>query len=257
MAEVNTTDGEFAGRRILLTGATGSIGRAAALRLTEAGAHVVLNGRDQGKLEKIAETLPAGSYTLAAYDLAEAADGIPEWMRSMAEKDGPFAGLAHTAGLQITRPLRAINAEFITKILHANVTTGLMLAKGLRHKTCHTDGASLVLVSSTASRIGGAGNSAYAASKGAVISATKALAHELLRDKIRVNCVVPGLIDSEMAERARETTPPESWNVLLSGYPMGIGKPDDIAYAIVYLLSERTRWMTGTELQLDGGLSII
>lgn len=256
MTEAQAPAGEFTGRRILLTGATGSIGRTAALRLAEAGAHVVLNGRDLSKLEKTAEALPAGSFSLAAYDLANA-DGIPEWMRVMAEKDGPFAGVAHTAGLQVTRPIRAINAEFINMILHANVTTGLMLAKGLRHKTCHTDNAALVLVSSTASRIGGAGNSAYAASKGAVISATKALAHELLRDKIRVNCVVPGLIDSEMAERAREATPPESWKVLLSGYPMGIGQPDDIAHAIVYLLSDRSRWMTGTELQLDGGLSII
>jgi len=248
-------DAEFAGRRILLTGATGSIGRATARILAESGAHVVLNGRDAGKLEKLAGELPNGSCTMAPFDLADG-DGIPGWLQSIAEKNGPFAGAVHAAGMQIMKPLRSMTAEFVNLNLRTNVSGGIMLGKGLRQKGCHTEGASLVLISSTAVYIGGAGNVAYAASKGAVISATKAMAHELVRDKIRVNCVVAGLVESGMSERARAITPADSWGTVLSGYPMGIGKPDDIAYAIVYLLSDRAEWITGTDLQIDGGLAL-
>jgi NAD(P)-dependent dehydrogenase (short-subunit alcohol dehydrogenase family) len=249
-------DGEFAGRRILLTGASGSIGRATALRLTEAGAHVVLSGRDAAKLEQLAATLPAGSTTVAPFDLMDI-DGIAGWMQSLADKIGPFSGAVHTSGIQVMKPLRSINAEFVGMNLRVNVAGGIMLGKGLRQRGCHTEGASLVLLSSTAVYIGGAGNVAYSASKGAIISAAKAMAHELVRDKIRVNCVVPGLVESGMSERARAITPTDSWGTVLSGYPMGIGKPDDIAYAIIYLLSDRSKWVTGTELQIDGGLGIV
>ncbi len=246
---------ELSGRRILLTGASGSIGRAAAVKLAEAGAHVVLNGRDEAKLHATAANLPADRFTIAPFDLTNG-DEIVTWLRGMAEKDGPFSGIAHTAGFQSTRALRVISAEFIMTTLRANVTSSIMLGKALRQKACHTEGASYVLMSSTAAIVGGGGNVPYAASKGAVISATKAMAHELVRDKIRVNCIVSGLIDGEMADRARAITPPESWKTALSGYPIGIGKPDDIAAAILYLLSDRSSWMTGADLQIDGGLSI-
>jgi NAD(P)-dependent dehydrogenase (short-subunit alcohol dehydrogenase family) len=246
---------EFSGRRILLTGASGSIGRVTAVKLAEAGAHVVINGRDVAKLEPVAAKMPAGSFTIASFDLNDT-DGIVNWMRELADKAGPFAGIAHTAGLQALMPLRTLTAAFTDKMLHANVTTGIMLGKALRQKSCHIDGASFVLLSSTAYFCGGNGNVAYAASKGAVTAMTKAMAQELLRDKIRVNCVTPGLVESDLSERAHASTTPEAWQRVLSGYPLGLGKPEDIAYAIMYLLSDGSRWVTGTELQIEGGLTI-
>src|ERR1700722_16059885 len=249
--------GEFTGRRILLTGASGSIGRATARILAESGAQLVFTGRDVGKLEQVAATLPAGSiYLIAPFDLSNGDATVP-WLKELAEKDGPFAGIAHTAGIQVVRPLRAITADFVNADLRSNATSGILLGKAFRQKDCHTTEASLVLISSTAPYMGGGGNISCAASKAAVISAMRAMALELARDKIRVNCVVPGLVESDMLERARKVTPPESWDVVLSGYPMGIGKPEDIAYAIIYLLSERSKWVTGTELRIDGGLSIV
>lgn len=247
---------EFDGQRFLLTGATGSIGRATALKLTNAGAHVILNGRDQEKLEKVAATLPANRYNISIFDLDQT-DEIPVWIRNLTEKYGPLSGLAHMAGLQVTTALKTVSTSLIQKLMHINVTSSLMLGKGFRQRGCHVENASIVFMGSTASRIGGAGNVPYAATKGAVIAATKAMAHEFLRDSIRVNCVVSGLVDSDMSERARKVTPPESWKVVLSGYPLGIGRPMDVADAITFLLSDNSRWITGTELLLDGGLSII
>jgi NAD(P)-dependent dehydrogenase (short-subunit alcohol dehydrogenase family) len=253
----DTPNGEFTGRRILLTGATGSIGRATARILADSGAQLVLNGRDAGKLETLAATLPANSsIRIAAFDLMNG-DGIPGWMRELTENDGPFSGVAHTAGIQSIRALRVLNADFVKETFRVNTTSGIMLGKALRQTACHKDNASLVFVSSTAATIGGGGNIAYSASKAAVISMTKAMALELVRDKIRVNCIVSGLVESDMSERARKVTPPESWKVALSGYPMGIGKPEDVAYSIIYLLSDRSKWVTGIELQIDGGLSIV
>jgi NAD(P)-dependent dehydrogenase (short-subunit alcohol dehydrogenase family) len=248
--------GEFAGRRILLTGATGSIGRTTALYLAQNGAHIFLNGRDAAKLEKVSAELPVGSSSITTFDIADGA-GIEAWLSALAEKNGPFSGIAHTAGLQITQSLRVTDTKFINNNFRVNVMPALMLGKALRQRACHTEGASLVFMSSTAAFIGGGGNIAYAASKGAIIAATKAMAHELARDKIRVNCVVSGLVESEMSEKARKVTPAESWKTVLSGYPMGIGKPEDVAYAIIYLLSDRAKWITGTGLQIDGGLNFV
>jgi NAD(P)-dependent dehydrogenase (short-subunit alcohol dehydrogenase family) len=255
--EISLPNGcELTGRRFLLTGASGSIGRAAAVKLAAAGARLVLTGRDAVKLKQVVEGLTANEHIAAPFDLADS-DGIVGWMRDLAEKGGTFSGLVHTAATQTTRPLRAMSAEFVMTTLHMNVTVPIMLGKGFRQKVCHTDPAAMVLMSSTAAFIGGAGNVPYAASKGGVMAASKGMAHELLRENIRVNCVVSGLVEGEMAERARALTPPESWKNVLSGYPMGLGKAEDIASAILYLVSDRSRWMTGTDLQIDGGLSIL
>ncbi len=242
-------------RRILLTGASGSIGRATALRLTEAGAHVVLNGRDVSKLEQVASALPPGTYTVDPFDLAKT-DEIPGWIKLLAEKDGPFAGIAHTAGIQITKPLRQIDASFIDTMFNLNITSGIMLGKSLRQRLCHTDKASFVLISGMAARMFAASNVIYAASKGGVVGATKAMAHELLRDGIRVNCITPSLVESEIAERAKQILPKENWDAVIAKHPLGIGHPDDVAHGIVYLLSDQTSWMTGSDLQIDGGFRI-
>jgi NAD(P)-dependent dehydrogenase (short-subunit alcohol dehydrogenase family) len=247
---------DFTNRRILITGAAGSIGRATAKLLAARGAKLILNGRDAARLHAIAATLPPESCSIAPFDLTNG-EGMVAWMRGLCEKDGAFSGIAHTAGIQAMRPLRGISASFINETLVANVASGIMLGKAFRQKICHTEGASFVLVSSTAAFIGGGANVAYAASKGGVMAASKALAHELRRDTIRVNCVVPGLVESDLAAHAREITPPESWKTVLSGYPMGIGTAEDIAAAIIYLLSDAAQWVTGTELQIDGGLSIV
>lgn len=254
--ELTATKSDFSDRRILITGATGSIGHAAALLLANAGAKLVLNGRDQSRLEAVAADLPANSCTLAPFDLADTGE-IVAWIRGLCEKDGPFSGVAHCAGLQILRPISTITSSFVKKIFDVNMASGIMLGKALQYRNCHTAGMPLVLISSTAAFIGGCGNVAYAASKGAVMATSKALAFELHSAGIRVNCIIPGLVESDMSQKAKEATPEESWQQTLSAYPLGQGQAEDIAQGIVYLLSDAAKWATGTELQIDGGLSIV
>jgi len=246
---------EFAGKRILVTGATGSFGRATVAQLADAGAELTLCARNAEKLEELAKSLP-GKHKIAAFDFTTS-DSVPDWLRGLTEDDGPFSGIAHLAGVCIMRPLKILNSDLIDQTLNINVVSAIMLGKAFRQKICHTAGASFVLVSSTSSFKAGGGNIAYAASKGAVTAATKAMAHELLRDKIRVNCIVPALVESDMASRMEHSMPTEIWQTIKNTHPLGMGSCTDIAYAVEYFLSGKSRWSTGTALVMDGGLSIV
>ena len=117
-----------------------------------------------------------------------------------------------------------------------------------------TPGASLVLLSSVSALVGQASNVVYCASKGAVLAATRALAVELMRDGIRVNAVLPALVETEMADRFRATMTEAQWQGYVAQYPMGIGRPEDIANAVGFLLSDASRWINGIGLVVDGGV---
>jgi NAD(P)-dependent dehydrogenase (short-subunit alcohol dehydrogenase family) len=130
----------------------------------------------------------------------------------------------------------------------------LALARGFRQRGVAAPGASLVLLSSVSALVGQAGNVVYCASKGAVLAATRALAVELLRDSIRVNAVLPALVETEMSERFRATMTEAQWQAYLARYPMGIGQPEDVANAVAFLLSDASRWINGIGLVIDGGV---
>jgi NAD(P)-dependent dehydrogenase (short-subunit alcohol dehydrogenase family) len=116
-------------------------------------------------------------------------------------------------------------------------------------------GSAIVYLSSVAAFKPKSALAAYAASKGALISLARTLAHELAADRVRVNCVCPGLVQTNMVADLNEIIPEEQLKALLSEYPLGIGTPDDIAYATAFLLAPAARWITGTALVIDGGYS--
>lgn len=245
----------FAGQRILVTGASGGIGREVARILAGAGASLVLSARNVEKLEALAAELsPKTSCEIAPYDIVDG-DGIPAWLRGLAEKGGAFSGIAHIAGVYHLVPLRGVTPKMIEISIQTNVTSALMLGRGLRQKNCHVQGSSLVLVGSTAALRDGGANIVYAATKGAVTAAAKGMANELMRDGIRVNCVVPGSLNHDML-RGTDIVPTEFRANIRMRYPLGYGEPEDPAQAIVFLLSDRAKWITGTALQIDGGLSL-
>jgi len=103
--------------------------------------------------------------------------------------------------------------------------------------------------------LGDIGNVAYCSSKGALLSAGKAMALELAAKKIRVNCVLPGVVETEMSKQLFLTISEESRNSILKMHPLGLGKPEDIANACIFLLSDASRWITGTNFYVDGGYS--
>ncbi|ESQ81164.1 SDR family NAD(P)-dependent oxidoreductase [Asticcacaulis sp. YBE204] len=241
------------GRTILVTGATSGIGQATAVYLSKLGARIIATGRDEVRLQTTLDQLSGDSHVGRTFDLSEA-DRIAAWMKQLCADHGPLNGLAHCAGIQTTRPLQAINLAYVTEMLNANLVTAFMLLQAFRLKACHHPNASAVLVSSSSALKCAPGNSVYAASKGGIISATKGLGVELIRDGIRVNAVAPALVDTPMSDRFKSVLSEDNFQRVVDMHPLGLGQPDDVAGAIAFLLADTSRWITGSVITVDGGL---
>ena len=244
---------DLTGRTILITGASSGIGRDTAMLLSQSHARLILAARNADRLEQTRSALEGTGHQIEVFDLT-ALDAIPAWIKDIASRFGPLHGVVHSAGVYEVVPLRILTAPKLEEIMRVNLSAALLLAKGFRQKGCHADGGSLVLLSSVAGLRGHAGLSAYTASKSALFGLARSLAIELARDGIRVNCVAPGLVATEMSTQFEEQTLREMTGVE-SEYPLGIGKPRDVANGIAFLLSDAARWITGTTLTIDGGYS--
>lgn len=245
---------QMSGRRVVVTGAGSGIGRATATLLAELGASLVLVGRDQEKLTQTASLLNASDTVVEPFDLANS-DEIVGWMRAAATRHGRFDGLVHCAGIQTFHPLRSLTAKAFDRLLRVNTISSAMLIKAMQFLDCGADQASIVMVSSTAAIQADPANGLYGASKAAVISLVQTFAIELVGRNIRLNSVVPALVETEMVQAVRDLLTAEAFQATVNKHPMGIGRPEDVAHAIVFLLSDAARWITGVSLPVDGGVS--
>jgi NAD(P)-dependent dehydrogenase (short-subunit alcohol dehydrogenase family) len=252
---------QMPGRTIVVTGASSGIGRATAILLSNLGVRVVLVGRDAERLAQTKSALRTFENTehdhiIEAIDLTDA-DRLPAWLSDLVSRTGPLAGLVHSAGNQITVPLRVMSEALFIRHMDVNVYAAGMLIKGFQAAGNHApNGTSIVLLASTAARVGVPGNSVYAASKGALISLARALAMELAGKRIRINCIAPALVETEMFARYNAAITEEQRNRFRNAHPLGLGQPDDIANAVAFLLSDAARWITGTTLIIDGGYTV-
>lgn len=245
---------DLSGRAVLVTGASSGIGRDTSVLLSELGARVVLTGRDSVKLEDTLSEMTGKGHTIEPFDL-RTADQIPSWLKAVTSKVGPLDGMAHCAGVHSHRPLRVLDTEKFEEVQRVNVTASMMLAKGFRQKDCRAAGASIVLLSSVAGLVGQPGIAAYAASKSAVVGLTRCLALELASEQIRVNCIAPAMVKTEMSDRWFNSLTPEQIENIEQAHPLGIGRPRDVANATAFLLSDAARWITGSVLAVDGGFT--
>lgn len=245
---------DLSGRTILVTGASSGIGREACVLFSELGARLVLVGRRREELERAASSLEPRDHRVEAFDLS-GLDGISGWLRNVSDAIGPIDDLVHSAGVHFTLPLRATTPKQFADLMRVNVDAAFALARGFRQKGVRRVGStsSVVFLSSVMGLVGQTGISAYSTSKGALVSLAKALALELAREGIRVNCVAPGVVRTRMAEGAEQMLTPEQYQAIEALHPMGTGTTRDVAHALAFLIADTGRWITGTTLVVDGG----
>jgi len=239
-------------KHVIVTGASSGIGQETAVLLSQLGAKIILVARNVERLEQTARMLEGDGHGVEPFDLSRA-DEIPLWMKGLTKKYQPLDGVVHSAGLQLSRPVRDWKAEDCDMLMKVNLYPCFALARGLRQKGVHADGASLVFVSSAGGLVGLVGLSIYVASKAGVIGLTRTLALELVRDGIRVNVVAPGSVHTEMIDGVLNELPADFLDKLVAKHPLGLGTPRDVAHAVAFLLAETGRWITGTTLVVDGG----
>lgn len=240
------------GLRILVTGASSGLGKATAIWLSEQGARIILVARNEERLRAVESQLTGDGHVIQAIDLTVTKD-LSGWMRELAEQHGRLSGLVHAAGIQSPMPLRVLSEEKWGEVMLLNTTSAFLLAKAFRQKSVVANPASIVFLSSVMSLAGQPALAAYSASKGAVNGMTRSLALELIAEGIRVNAVAPGAVNTEMTEKLAATVGEEKMRAIERLHPLGLGQPTDVAYAINYLLSPASRWVTGSVMVVDGG----
>ncbi len=248
----SSLDWGLADKTVVVTGASSGIGAATARLLGDAGATVVLVGRDEERLgHEVAEVESRGGRPHPVHadieDLAAAAGVIDQAVDAC----GPLHGIVHSASLFDPRPLAETTVESAERQWRTNVLAPLVMTQAA---VAHLEpGASVVFVGSTTGSVGFPGCSAYTATKGAVNALTRALAVELAPNGIRVNIVVPGYVRTPMLQPHLDANAGyEDW--IVDRTPTGqIGGPEELAPAIVYLLSPLSTYVDGATLVADGG----
>ncbi|WP_169087687.1 SDR family NAD(P)-dependent oxidoreductase [Paenibacillus sp. PL91] len=243
---------DLTGKRILVTGASSGIGRAVAIQLSKLGAIVALVARSSQRLQETLEQMEGTGHQIFPFDLTDI-DGIEGWIKKTVSEFGSFNGLAHCAGIGPMRPLQMTNFAFLNNVMTINFYAFIEIVRMMSRKKYYEEGASFVAISSIMSKQGDKTTTAYCASKGALDSSIRPLAKELALKKIRVNSVIPGFIRTNMYTQYADTTGESEENQIISRQYLGIGEPTDVANAIAYLLSDASKFITGTGLAVDGG----
>lgn len=245
-------DLELSGKSILVTGGSSGIGKAVAVQAAREGARVAIIARDQRRLDGVLAALPGSKHFGASFDLSRT-EILDELADKVRENFGQLDGIVHAAGIYRVLPVRTTSSSSIKEIFDVNFFAPLLLTKLLVRKTQRAEKLSVVFLSSVASLKGQPGASSYSASKGAINSMVPALVAELSRDGIRFNNVVAGLVDTELSKEMRRTIGELAWNSLVDQHPLGLGDANEVANAVMFLLSGKSKWITGSQLVVDGG----
>lgn len=234
------------GKTILVTGASAGIGKAIAIACAQQGAKVILTGRNQLRLQGTLEALAGEGHQAIQADLTDS-EGRAFLVEACPELDG----LVQCAGIGNRVPCKMIEPEDVSRVMQPNLEAPILLQSELLQAKKIRKGASIVYMASSAATMPSVGNALYSASKGAIIAYARCLAQELASRQIRVNCISPSMVWTNLAlVGATEDELKEAEKA----YPLHrYGQPEDIAPLAVYLLSGASAWMTGSNLEITGG----
>jgi len=241
------------GKVIMVTGASSGIGKQVAISIAKQGAKVILIGRNVQRLQAVLAQLEGTGHVFYPVDITDA-DALNKTVAGL----GTLHGVVHAAGILALAPVKILSQVQLEEITSTNYFAPVHFTQLLLNGKKLPAGASIVFITSvngifTAVK----GFGAYAGSKAALNSMAKVMALEYAGRKIRFNTITPGMIKTEMYHEMMQTLSQESIEQDKKKYPLGdYGEPEDVANAAIYLLSDASKWVTGTSLIVDGGLTI-
>ncbi len=242
----------LSGKTILVTGSSSGIGAAIAVECSKMGATVIITGRNETRLKETFESLHNGDGSQHQSVIADLGtdEGIAAFVAQLPKLDG----IVHCAGFLKKLPFKFIGQKAWDETFVVNLFAPAVVSQQVVKKNLLKEGASVVFISSIASHVASFGNITYMASKGAVNSLSRGMALELAAKQIRVNTVEPALIKTNLTEKALSEEDMENY---LKKFPLGrFGEPEEVAYAVIYLLSDASKWITGTTMTFDGGVTL-
>ena len=243
------------GKIILVTGASSGIGRATAIECSKMGATVIITGRNEERLNETLSMLSCDKPHKAIIADLNQEDSLISLIDQLPILDG----CVNNAGFNIMQLVPFIKSDSVEQIFKTNTKAPILITHYLVKKKKIRKGGSIVFTSSISGMGRGAsslGNSLYSATKGAITSFMRNAALDLGSKRIRCNAALPGMIETPRKEGKAVITE-EQWEINRQKYPLGrFGNPEDVAYAIIYLLSDAAIWVTGSELIVDGGRSL-
>lgn len=239
-------------KTILVTGATSGIGRTTAIECSKLGAHIVITGRNEERAKETLSLLKGDGHTYILADLSTR-EGIDQLVEDVPVLDG----CVNNAGYNIMQLVPYIKADDMDAIFNVNAEGPIYLVHRLVKKKKLGKGASIVFTSSISARgVCSPGNGLYSATKAALTAFMRNASLDLAPKHIRCNSVAPGMIETPLKD-AKTAITEEQWEKNRQQYPLGrFGNPEDVAFAIIYLLSDASCWVTGTEIVVDGGRSL-
>lgn len=236
-------------KKILVTGASSGLGRSIAVECSKMGATLYITGRDEKRLNETFESLSGQGHKAIIADLSSE-KGLDLIVNEIQVLDG----VVFSAGVLKLLPLKMIKEKSLDDLMKINLHVPILLTQKLFKNKLLLNESSIVFISSIASSYASLGNSMYMASKGAINSFTKGIAYELAPKGIRANSIQPGMIKTNLTKALPNNALDKEY---LKKYPLGrFGEPEEIAYAVIYLLSDASKWVTGSIITIDGGVTL-
>ena len=235
------------GKTILVTGASSGIGRGVAVACSQMGAKIIVTGRNEERLAETLGMLNGDSHHYFICDITNA-ESVKDLVSNLPSLDG----IVHCAGIDQRIPVKQLQEKDVDKVMNVNFRSPVLLQSCLLQQRKITKGASIIFIASVASWSPSIGHSIYSASKGAIVSYSKCLALELAARNIRVNCISPAMVWTDLIKQSGVTE--EQLKEDESKYPLKrYGTPEDVANLALCMLSDASSWMTGSNVEITGG----
>jgi NAD(P)-dependent dehydrogenase (short-subunit alcohol dehydrogenase family) len=242
----------LAGKTILVTGASSGIGRATAVECSKMGASLVIASRNKERLNETLAQMDGTEHFVIDADLSKDSE-----RSRLVDRAPNLDGLVHCAGVVKTVPFQFITAESLEEVMNINFNAPALISAQLAKRKKMKKNSSIVFISSISGNVCvWGGNSLYSASKAAINGLMKNMALDLAHKGIRVNSITPGMVDTHIFDKgiiSKEQLAEDTKRYPLKRY----GKPEEIAWAVVYLLSDASAWITGSSLLIDGGYTLL